>query len=715
MGRSYIIGILIGGLSSVLGLSAVSLMAPPGTESYALANNRGSGEAPEPEAPSDEMAANIDAAPAEGNVEEVASQEAVTTESADEAMVEAESDAEPETAVAEADTQTEEAEPETAVSEIAEADPTESETAAAEVPAIESEEQGTTATATAADTPETAEMAAEPAANEMAAVEAESTKDVPDAPVVEVPAGSEFARARPEENMVVPASEDAPAAAAAPAVTMPEVEPAPALAEVKPAAIPEGQSKAPEVISAPEPAAPIVLAEAPSAAEENPLAEVKTPPVLAVEDAGEASVLPDTTAPDSPVAAAEPEAPAAEEEIAATDPVAQEMAETPSDESVDDAPAAVEAPEPAEAIEPAETEIAEAGAAPEAPDTDAGNDLAEITEPDADEAAAPARRLPQIEAPAEAPEAEAETEIAQVDEPEGETANGNGPVILDLSPKPPVGAASAPQPGFAQRTGVKINRLPRIGDDAATDENGAGSRIVVPAALPADASVSAAATRFAAPFDNSAGLPFLAIVVADIGEGAGGLDWESLASFGRPVTIAIDPSLPDAKDRAIAYRLAGHEVAILAPDLPEGATASDLEIAYQSYASVLPEAVALIGTPDSAFQSDRRVAQHMVALLGTEGRGLVTYDRGLNPARQAAIGEGLANATVFRSLDADEEGASTIARYLDRAAFEAARQGEVVIVATSRPETISALQEWIAAGAKGSAIAPVSAAMGTGS
>ncbi|MBC7141556.1 MAG: hypothetical protein H5U18_05295, partial [Rhodobacteraceae bacterium] len=62
-------------------------------------------------------------------------------------------------------------------------------------------------------------------------------------------------------------------------------------------------------------------------------------------------------------------------------------------------------------------------------------------------------------------------------------------------------------------------------------------------------------------------------------------------------------------------------------------------------------------------------------------------------------------------MDAGGESAATIARYLDRAAFEAARQGEVVVAGTSAAETVGALRDWIAAGAKGTAVGPVSAAM----
>ncbi len=299
-------------------------------------------------------------------------------------------------------------------------------------------------------------------------------------------------------------------------------------------------------------------------------------------------------------------------------------------------------------------------------------------------------------------------------------AEDDGPVIIDIAPRAPIGAANAPQPGFSQSVpGVKVNRLPTIGSDApAADVPGSESQPFAPAPAPEIVfdtpglpATETAVARFGARFDNPENLPLLAIVLADIGEENGGVGPDALAALGWPVTIAIDPERPDAAARAAVYRLAGHEVAILASALPEGATASDLEVSYQSYVQVLPEAVALMGAPGASFQTDRRVAQHLVALLATEGRGLVSYARGLNPARQAAAGAGLPHADVYRDMDAGGESAATIARYLDRAAFEAARQGEVVVAGTSAAETVGALRDWIAAGAKGTAVGPVSAAM----
>ena len=54
---------------------------------------------------------------------------------------------------------------------------------------------------------------------------------------------------------------------------------------------------------------------------------------------------------------------------------------------------------------------------------------------------------------------------------------------------------------------------------------------------------------------------------------------------------------------------------------------------------------------------------------------------------------------------------SEIQRYLERAAFDAARKPGVVIVGSTSAETVAALEAWIAGGGKGTVLGPVSVAM----
>lgn len=583
MGRGYVFGLLTGALASVLGLAGVSLMLPPAP-------------APVPAMVTEPVAADEAAEPAE-----VAASE---------------------------ETAPEETAPETASETVAAPAPEATEAA---MPKPEPE-------------PEPEQQPAPTGADATVSAAAEAPARVPETPEVEVPAGSEFARPKPEEDPVLPAPEPAPAIAMAPGVAQPQAEAAPELAEVNPAAIPEGQSVAPTAPAVPETATAPAVAEAPAADTAVPV----PPPGEAI----------------APVLGSEPAADTASGIVTA-----------------EPAPEPVPAPEPI---------------------PDAAPDPMSDPMPDAAPAAESLDMEPSEDLPAE----------------------DDGPVIIDVAPRAPIGAANAPQPGFGQSVpGVKVNRLPTIGGDTpAADVPGAESRPFAPAPAPEPApeivldtpglpATGTAVARFGARFDNPETLPLLAVIIEDIGEEKGGVGPDALAALGRPVTIAIDPERPDAAARAVVYRLAGHEVAILAPDLPAGATASDLEVSYQSFVRALPESVALIGAPGASFQTDRRIAQHLVALMATDGRGLISYARGLNPARQAAAGAGVPHADVYRDLDAGGESEATIARYLDRAAFEAARQGEVVVSGTSAAETVGALKDWIAAGAKGTAVGPVSAAM----
>lgn len=497
---------------------------------------------------------------------------------------------------------------------------------------------------------------AEPAAGTELAMASDPADTQPEAPVVEAPAGSEFTRERPDEDPVLPAAEAAPASMDAPVVEAPAAETAPDLPEVTPAGLPEGQTAAPEMIPSPEISAPDALAEVPAAEQMVPVpptAEAAAPELGPGVDADAALSLAPEPAPALPaIEAAEQAAP--------------------------DAQPAMDMAEPLPAAEEETTEV----------------DVTDVS---------PA------EEPELSPEEEAAVEEESLPEVLAETETDGGdrkPTIIGIGVQPRIGSDAGPQPGFAGASGVRINRPPSISGDA--DQDPAAEAVAEPEISP-DSGDLPAIQRYAVAVDNPDGLPLVGVVLTD--PGSGGVPAEELAGIMRPVTVAIDPTRADAAERAAALRAAGLEIAILVPELPEGATASDMEVSYQSFTQTLPEAVAIIGAPDAPFQSDRRAAQHVVALLGSDGRGLITYDRGLNPARQAAESKDVPSAVVYRELDARGETRLTMLRYLDRAAFEAARTGQVLVVAEASVETVAALSDWVASGAKETMVAPVSAMM----
>lgn len=622
MGKGYVVGLLAGALLSGVSVSALSLILSPAGVSGPDVAEVTADQLPEP-APEAAVAepqaepAPVAEAPAPVVPEPAPAAEApapVPQESAAETPV---------------------------IPEPAETEPAETETAAvtqplpepAPEPAVPAEEP----------VPEPAPVAEAPATPE--ATEQAALTPRPETPVVDVPAGSEFNRPKPEVAPVVPAPQPAPAASATPEVTAPAADTGPTLTEQSPAAIPQGQAEAPAALGEPAGAAP-------EAAVPAPADEVAVP----VPPPGE-TVLPD-------LAPAEPDS-------AAVAPA-------------ENAPAAGFA-KPASRLPQIIAEAPDAGAiTPPVPEAEPENESVLRPAP----GAAPAGNKPRILTPGT-----------------GRTTE-DGPVIIDVAPQQPVGAA--PRVGFGQKVpGVQVNRLPRIGAEAsepAPDAGTAEDRTPDPAP-------ETAVSRFGATFDNAEMKPVIALVLIDDGSSVTAAP-DAIGEIGAPVTVALNPENTGASVLAQTHRLAGDEVAILAPEMPRGTTPSDLEVSYQAYVQTLPESVALVAMPNSPLQNDSQMAQHIASLLAIDGRGLVTSVRGLNPARQAAERAGLPYAGITRSLDEAGGDEAAILRLLDRAAFDATRGGPIVVMGRATPATVAAIRAWNDAGGHEAIIGPLSAVLG---
>lgn len=330
---------------------------------------------------------------------------------------------------------------------------------------------------------------------------------------------------------------------------------------------------------------------------------------------------------------------------------------------------------------------------------------------------------PQMDAPATpaAPEAsDTPAEPGAADPQPATSAAGDQPAAPQSEPAPAAGDAPAPAPDAApaplapstladdapstlapagsladQAGAVTTGRLPSIG--GAAEEPGVSPQ-------------SPATLKYARAFAGANGKPLFVILLRDIG--AAGMDRAQLAALPFPVSFVIDPAAPDAAEAARTYRDAGQEVLMLATGIPEGATAGDLEQTFQSHAAILPETVALIDTAASGFQDNRPLSSLVVPLIKAQGRGLVTFDRGLNAADQVARREDVPAAVIFRSLDGEGETVPLIRRYLDRATFKAAQEGKVVVIGDTRAETVAAILEWKIEGrAANVTLAPLTAVM----
>ncbi|MEM7471135.1 MAG: divergent polysaccharide deacetylase family protein [Pseudomonadota bacterium] len=432
---------------------------------------------------------------------------------------------------------------------------------------------------------------------------------------------------------------------------------------------PEPQEERPIgiVIFEPEDKAPEVQAEAPIAIAEiaeNALAVPEVQKVVVIEAA-----------------------PAATLDVAPASELADEIGQTPVDPAIDPAAPTGLAENDAEASDaPILTARADAGLAtaptPQPFNAPALGDapvqegitapLIEIT------AASPSRStLPSIEP-----------------EPEVEATPETDPAAEDPAAEADSGASSADQPitiGVPQTpravTGVVTGRLPSLGGGTSATP---GTQSASPAAVQTGS--DALRAHAANPIANAGASGLMSIILIDAG--AAGMPIEQMTDLAFPFSVAIDPVAPDAASRAAVYRAAGIEVLALPADLPESASASDVTVAMDSYFDTLPEAVAVLDTLDGKLQSSRSLLNPVLGVLQGTGHGFVTFSKGLNSAQQAARRAEVEGASVFRVLDGKSENPAAIKRTLDRAGFNAAKDGSVVLLGHSYADTVTTLLEW---------------------
>ncbi len=282
--------------------------------------------------------------------------------------------------------------------------------------------------------------------------------------------------------------------------------------------------------------------------------------------------------------------------------------------------------------------------------------------------------------------------------------------LPEAAPEEPEAPTLRPAPGLGSGAeGVIVRRLPQVGDpppvEAGAGEAGAGA-----AGMAENPGDDRPIMRFAATFENPDGRPLMSVVLID--SGRDDLDRAALAALPMPLTFALDPLDPRTPERAAIYRAAGKEVVMLATGIAEGATAADIEVAFQSMEQGLPEAVAVMDLAQPVFQQRRPLASLVVPVIGAQGRGLLTWDHGLNAADQVARRDDVPAAVVFRDLTSAGNDRTAIRRILDRAVFKAGQDGRVVVAGEALPETVAALLEWSVEGRGATvAMAPLTAVL----
>ncbi|MFN4128775.1 MAG: divergent polysaccharide deacetylase family protein [Paracoccaceae bacterium] len=499
--------------------------------------------------------------------------------------------------------------------------------------------------------------------------------------------------AGPIKPVVELPQDDAPAVAAAPAAATPDpVVPGPIADVPKPIAeTPDATEEVSAAISdvgavdtaaAPESRPPVAVTEAPVAQDSAALAT-------------DAPMLPapsETTAAQSRGEA--PAAPEADSAAAMAPAPAEPPVAPPSDAPAERMASAGQVSPP---VAPATGDTPFAAAQPEAP---------ALPEAEGAPVAADLPPLPPLTPEEEALLAPLPEVPADVTRAEPAPSNPVPPMPLP-EPDAPAGGegALAATPDLAnQAPGVVTGRLPRIGADAAP----------APEAGPEAAPDGVAGEglpprqRYARPFDNAAQKPLFAILLQDNGQD--GVNRAELAALDLPLSIVIDPLSEGAAERAAIWRAGGQEVVMAGTGIPVGAGPGDLEQSFQVLSARMPEAVAVVDPDGRTFQNNGPLAAQVVPILVEQGRGLVTFDQGLNAADRQARREGLVAAVIYRSIDGEGEDSPVIRRYLDRAAFKAAQEGRVIVIGALRPETVAGVLQWAVEGRAATvALAPISA------
>ncbi|MFV0474923.1 MAG: divergent polysaccharide deacetylase family protein, partial [Pikeienuella sp.] len=198
------------------------------------------------------------------------------------------------------------------------------------------------------------------------------------------------------------------------------------------------------------------------------------------------------------------------------------------------------------------------------------------------------------------------------------------------------------------------------------------------------------------PFDGDLSRPLLAILLTGAGgEGAAPMDLAPLA--GR-VAVGVAPEAPDPAGLAEVLRRAGHETLV-----EYRLDAAPVDLVDLSGAGPVI-GVALVGIAPGAD------LPALVRMLGDDGAALVDLTAiGGSSAFRAAEGRNLPAAPAGRRID-EIANAGMVYQALERAAFDARRDGAIVAVAEAGPAVIAGVRRWISVKAGVSAeLVPLSA------
>jgi hypothetical protein len=407
-----------------------------------------------------------------------------------------------------------------------------------------------------------------------------------------------------------------------------------------------------------------------------------------------------------PLIAAEPEltqpaAPVADQADSVDDPVADTTAAPTDTDAVTPEPVATEpvATEP-EPLAPSTTEPLVDPASP-ATDAPIADELAtDVPPPTTPEPVTPEPVIPEP-TPAPTP-VEPSTPPAPEPEPQllprvEEMPTGTPGVSVRR------GTASTTEPSATPLAraveGVTVGRLPRIGQAPPPATQASETQ-------PEIGSDAPAYLRFSAIPEAPTDARWLGVVLTDSADSEA-----AILDFPTNITIAMDPYDPDGPRRAAAYRMAGHDIVLLAGGVPPLATAQDIATILEVWMRDFPEVVALMDVQLDGIGRRRALAREIAGMMAVDGYGVIALRSGLDSFVQSAHEAGLASASVYRMLDDGRQGLATMRRLLDRAAFEAQRSDSILVAGSAaNPDTIAALTNFVDGfGRSGVSLVPASA------
>lgn len=279
------------------------------------------------------------------------------------------------------------------------------------------------------------------------------------------------------------------------------------------------------------------------------------------------------------------------------------------------------------------------------------------------------------------------------------------------SPSTLPAAAGAAQDGVAQATGASALSAQEAASQEAASQEAASQEPTSPEPSAQEGAPTAEAgppdwERFAAPAPIDIGeRPILAIVIDDVTADPELFNWA--LRLGAPVTLSIFPSADGADALAERARAQGHEVLLHLPMEPRIGDAGTDAIKTDLSRT---ENAARLGRQLSAFSGYVGVNNHMgsAATANAETMGLVLDElklRGLlfldSRTSNESLGWTMARrkgvpAAVNQLFLDNERDPEAIAARLEEAAANARDFGASVAIGHAYPETLQALEAWIA-------------------